>query len=133
MNFLKGLVKMQLTIKDVVSNLIDALTAEHNLLSKHELLEMAKNSQFKDEAAAAYELGAKVLYEQLPYILERIDMAMLMSAAVGDVALPTIGKIYEAEAPYDFPLSEDGFIDTEEVYNTIDDVVKDIKDGLSDW
>ena len=124
---------MQLTIKDVVNNLIDALTAEHNLLSKHELLEVAKNSQFKDEAMAAYERGAKVLYEQLPYILERIDMAMLMSAAVGDVALPTIEKIYEAEAPYDFPLSEDGFIDTEEVYNTIDDVVKDIKDGLSDW
>lgn len=94
---------------------------------------MAKNSQFKDEATAVYKRGAEVLYEQLPYILERIDMAMLMSAAVGDVALPTIEKIYEAEAPYDFPLSEDGFIDTEEVYNTIDDVVKDIKDGLSDW
>lgn len=124
---------MQLTIKDVVNNLIDALTAEHNLLSKHELLDVAKNSKFKDEAMAAYKRGAEVLYEQLPYILERIDMAMLMSAAIGDVALPTIAKIYEAEAPYDFPLSEDGFIDTEEVYNTIDDVVKDIKDGLSDW
>ena len=124
---------MQLTIKDVINNLIDALTEEHNLLSKHELLEAAKNSQFKDEAMAVYKRGAEVLYEQLPYILERIDMAMLMSAAVGDVALPTIAKIYEAEAPYDFPLSEDGFIDTEEVYNTIDDVVKDIKDSLSDW
>lgn len=124
---------MQLTIKDVINNLIDALTEEHNLLSKHELLETAKNSQFKDEAMAVYKRGAEVLYEQLPYILERIDMAMLMSAAVGDVALPTIEKIYEAEAPYDFPLSEDGFIDTEEVYNTIDDVVKDIKDSLSDW
>lgn len=52
-------------------------------------------------------------------LAERIELAMLMSAQIGDVAIPTVYKIQRCEAKTKLPYTG-GLIDTEAVYNGLD-------------
>ena len=62
-------------------------------------------------------------------LTERIDLAMLMSAQVGDVAIPTIDQIYETESGIEMPY-DGSHVDTETVYNMIDEWCSQIKTEL---
>lgn len=59
------------------------------------------------------------VYMDTADLAERIELAMLMSAQIGDVAIPTIYKIQRCEAKAKMPHIAD-VIDTEAVYNGID-------------
>lgn len=111
----------KLTIKETINNMIDELSRARDILAEID----------NDNNTVDYirELGDDIdntLLDELEHFNERIDLALLMSAAVGDVAIPTCEQIYEVEANYDLPMY-DGLIDTETIYNTIDDIVKDTK------
>lgn len=59
------------------------------------------------------------VYMETSDLAERIELAMLMSAQVGDVAIPTIYKIQRCEAKTKMPYIA-GVIDAETVYTGID-------------
>lgn len=61
------------------------------------------------------------VYMDTSDLAERIELAMLMSAQIGDVAIPTVYKIQRCEAKTKLPYIGE-LIDTETVYN-----------GLADW
>ena len=65
------------------------------------------------------------VYMETSDLAERIELAMLMSAQVGDVAIPTIYRIQKCEAKTKMPYIA-GVIDTETVYNGIDEWSKEI-------
>lgn len=111
----------KLTIKETINNMIDELSRARDILSM-----LDTDTQIYDIITELKDDIDNTLVNELDYFNERIDLALLMSAAVGDIAIPTCGQIYEVEANYDLPMY-DGLIDTETVYNTIDDIVKDIK------
>lgn len=58
------------------------------------------------------------VYMETSDLAERIELAMLMSAQVGDVAIPTIYNIHRCEEKTKLPYS-DGLVDTETVYNSL--------------
>ena len=58
------------------------------------------------------------VYMETSDLAERIELAMLMSAQVGDVAIPTVYNIQKCEEKTKLPYS-DGLVDTETVYNSL--------------
>lgn len=116
----------KLTIKEVIGNMTDELSRTEELL-----FEMLTDERADDFVCVRCDTISELkndinrtLTEELDYFNERIDLAMLMSAATSDIALPTINKLYKVEAKYSLPIMSNGFVDTEVVYNGIEDVVK---------
>ena len=105
----------RLTIKEIINNAKDELERAYELLKDND---DAINSMLVSDIESSL--------ERLEDITERIDFAMLMSAAVGDVAIPTIEQIYKLEAKTELPYTE-GLVDTETVYNTIEDIVTEFR------
>ena len=62
------------------------------------------------------------------HLLERIELAMLIAAATGDVSVGTMGACLDKEVEFEIPVCEDNpeLIDTEAVYNTVSYVAKEI-------
>ena len=106
----------RLDIKEIINNAKDELERAYELLKDNE---DAINSMLVSDIESSL--------ERMEDLSERIDYAMLMSACVGDVAIPTVYGIYELEVENELPY-EDGLVDTETVYNTIDDIVADLKE-----
>ena len=118
---------MKLTIHDIINNAKDELNRADNILSwlytEHpEIYSEIQNSELGDVLTQ----DIRDELNRLEDIFERIDYAMLMSACVGDVAIPTVYEIYELEAKTELPYTDAGLVDTETVYNTIDDVVAEL-------
>ena len=59
------------------------------------------------------------VYMETSDLAERIELAMLMSAQIGDVAIPTVYKIQRCEAKTKLPYMGE-LSDTETVYNGLD-------------
>lgn len=66
-------------------------------------------------------------FEQM-HLLERIELAMLIAAATGDVSVGTMGACLDKEMEFEIPVCEDNpeLIDTEAVYNTVGYVADEI-------
>ena len=56
------------------------------------------------------------------HLLERVELAMLLAARTGDVAVNTMGACLDAEQDIEFPVSEDNedLIDTEIIYEIVE-------------
>lgn len=105
----------KLTIKEIIHNLVDELSRARELL---------ENSQEAQESMLISDIDSEL--DRVADLDERIDFAMLMSAHVNDVAIPTIDEIYELESKTELPY-ENGIVDTEAVYNMLDDVTAALK------
>lgn len=117
---------MKLTIKETITNMVDELNRAESVLTwlytEHpEIYSEIQNSELGDVLTQ----DIRDELERTDDLLERIDFAMLMSAQVRDVAIPTVYKIYETETNIELPYDGD-YVDTETVYNTIDKWCKDI-------
>lgn len=108
-------------------DILTVVTLAHDILSRarDELLRLDK---MDDDLF--YDID--YILPELLFLNDRIILVGLMSAAVGDVAVPTIEEILDAENKYKLPYDEDGEIDTEDVYNSIDGLVAGIKAGLDE-
>lgn len=62
------------------------------------------------------------------HLLERIELAMLIAAATGDVSVGTMGVCLDKEIEFEIPACEDNpeLIDTETVYNTVGYIAEEI-------
>ena len=112
----------KLTIKETIDNIVDELGRASEVLTK------IQNGEADDVDTEIDELRDDInntLLNELSFFKERIDLALLMSAVVNDVAVPACYAIYDVEADYDLPI-ENGLVDTETVYNTVEDAVKNI-------
>lgn len=117
-------------IKTLVRNMRDELNRADDLLSwlytEHpEIYSEIQNGDLGDILTQ----DIRDELDRTDDLLERIDLAMLMAAQVGDVAIPTIEQVYEVEAGIELPYDGD-YVDTETVYNMIDEWCKDIKTEL---
>lgn len=110
----------RLTVKDIINNAKDELERAREMLQEY-CVEEAENSMLISDIDSSL--------ERMEDITERIDLAMLMAAQVGDVAIPTIDLIYEVEAGIELPYDGD-YVDTETVYNMVDEWCKNIKTEL---
>lgn len=113
-------------IKTIVRNMIDELNRADDLLSwlytEHpEVYREIQNGDLGDILTQ----DIRNELELVDDLTERIDLAMLMSATVKDVSIPTIEQIYEVEAGIELPYNKD-CVDTETVYNSLDEWCKDI-------
>lgn len=74
----------------------------------------------------------EIIHEVDPFeemhLLERIELAMLLAAATGDVSVGTMGACLDKEFEIEIPACEDNpeLIDTEMVYGIVDDVAREI-------
>ena len=114
-------------IKTLVRNMRDELDRADDLLSwlyeKHpEIYSEIQNSELGDILAQ----DIRDELDRTDDLLERIDLAMLMAAQVGDVAIPTIEHIYIVEAGIELPYNGN-HVDTETVYNMIDEWCNEIE------
>lgn len=107
-----------LTIIDIINNLIDELSRARELLI---------NNQEAQESMLISDIDSEL--DRASDLCERIDFAMLMASEIGDVAIPTIYKIYELESKTELPY-ENGFVDTETVYNTLGDITATLKSEI---
>lgn len=107
-----------LTIKEIISNMVDELSRARELLA---------DNQEAQESMLVSDIDNEL--DRVADLDERIDLAMLMSAKVGDVAIPTVYKIYELESETEWPY-ENGTVDTEAVYNTLGDITAELKDEV---
>jgi hypothetical protein len=116
----------KLTIKENIDNIVDELNRCRTLLTeiknKEDVSEDVLNELIDD-------IDDTLLYD-LDLFKERIDLSLLMSAAIGDVSISTCSEIYDIEAKYELPV-ENGVIDTEEVYNKVDSLVVGIIKDLN--
>lgn len=111
---------MKLEIKEIISNMVDELNRADGVLTwlytEHpEVYSEIQNSELGDVLTQ----DIRDELDRTDDLLERIDLAMLMSAQVKDVAIPTIYQIYETEKDIELPYDGD-YVDTETVYNMID-------------
>ena len=117
-------------IKELIRNMRDELDRAESLLSWLYTEYPGIYSEIQDS-----ELGDTLTQDirddldRTKDLLERIDLAMLMAAQVGAVAIPIIDQIYEVETDIELPYNGN-YIDTETVYNMVDIWTKEIK---SDW
>lgn len=117
-------------IKTLVGNMIDELNRADDVLSwlytEHpEIYSEIQNSELGDILTQ----DIRDELDRTDDLLERIDLAMLMAAQVGDVAIPTIEHIYRVEAGIELPYDGD-YVDTETVYNMIDEWCSEIKTDI---
>jgi hypothetical protein len=86
----------------------------------------------KFEYANSHMSLREIIHEVDPFeemhLLERIELAMLLSAATGDVSVGTVGMCLDKENEIEIPACDENpeLIDTEMVYNIVDEVAKDI-------
>jgi hypothetical protein len=118
--FTSSFEKMKLEIKDIIANMVDELNRAESVLTwlytEHpEVYSEIQNSELGDVLTQ----DIKDELDRTDDLLERIDLAMVMSAQVKDVAIPTIEQIYETEKDIELPYDGD-YVDTETVYNMID-------------
>ena len=111
----------KLTIKETIDNMVDELGRAKEILST------IHRDQQTDELLADID---RTLLNELELFKERIDLALLMAAQVGDVSLVVCQEVYAAESEYEFPI-ENGVIRTDEVYNEVDLVARKIIDKLN--
>lgn len=117
-------------IKTLIENMRDELDRAESALSwlytNHpEIYFEIQNSELGDKLAQ----DIRDELDRTENLTERIDLAMLMSAQVGDVAIPTIDQIYETESGIEMPY-DGSHVDTETVYNMIDEWCSQIKVGI---
>ena len=81
-----------------------------------------------DKSKSLREIIKEIDAQQEMHLLERIELAMLIAAATGDVSIQTMGACLDAEQEIEFPIADEdsSLIDTEAVYNIVDEVAKDI-------
>lgn len=117
-------------IKELIRNMRDELDRAESLLSWLYTEYPGIYSEIQDS-----ELGDTLTQDirddldRTKDLLERIDLAMLMAAQVGAVAIPIIDQIYEVETDIELPYNGN-YIDTETVYNMVDIWTKEIE---SNW
>ena len=118
----------KLNILEIIDNMIDELSRAREIIGLvvEDLNDELKDFSGEDGDANMLCSDIDTELERVYDLKERIDFAMLMSACVGDVAIPTVYDIYELEAKTELPYNDAGLVDTEEVYNTIDDIVADL-------
>ena len=74
----------------------------------------------------------EIIHEVDPFedmhLLERIEVAMLIAAATGDVSVGTMGACLDKEVEFEIPACEynPNLIDTEAVYNAVSDIAEEI-------
>lgn len=127
-DLMKGDKKME--IKTLVRNMRDELERAESALNwlhtKHpEIYSEIQNGELGDVLTQ----DIRDELDRTEDLLERIDFAMLMSAEIGDVALPTIEDIYTLESQTELPY-DDGFVDTETVYNTLGEITSELKEKV---
>lgn len=105
-----------LKITEIINNAKDELERAREMLQEY-CAEEAEYSMLLSDIDSSL--------ERMEDIIERIDLAMLMAAQVGDVAIPTIEQIYEVEAGIELPYYK-GYVDTEVVYDMLGEWCKNI-------
>lgn len=109
----------RLSIKDIINNAKDELERAYEIISLND-----DTKAYAEDSMLLSDIASSL--ERLEDIQERIDFALLMSACIADVAIPTAYEIYELEAKTELPYKENGLVDTETVYNMLDDIVSEL-------
>ena len=124
--------KFKMKIKPLIANMLDELDRADDLLSwlytEHpEIYSEIQDSDLGDMLTQ----DIRNELDRTDDLLERIDLAMLMSAQVGDVTIPTIEQIYQAEADVELPYNGN-YVDTETIYNMVDEWCKNVRTKVKD-
>lgn len=117
-------------IKSLVQNMRDELNRAESVLNwlytdHPEIYSEIQNSELGDILTQ----DIRDELDRTDDLLERIDSAMLMAAHVGDVSIQTIEQIYQVEASIELPY-DGNYVDTETVYNMIDEWCNEIVTGF---
>jgi hypothetical protein len=93
---------------------------------------MEKEKFVCDKCISLKEIIAEIDPFQELHLLERIELAMLLAAATGDVSVSTMSECLDKEQDIEFPICEEdpSCIDTEIVYAIAEQVGKEIVESI---
>lgn len=106
----------KLTITEIIDNMVDELSRTVELFS---------DSDKAQESMLIADINNEL--DRVSDLKNRIDFAMLISAEIGDVSVPTIDEIYKLESENDLPYEDNGMVDTEALYNSLGNMTSELR------